>query len=101
MTHLIRIIIRVRVRSKLICLKFTCTTCTLPKGTSTTFGTLQSSTVVGETQTSGTMARGKNNTKAQKDGKHRKETKEEKALRLKTQQEAREVSDCHPFLVFK
>ena len=47
------------------------------------------------------MARGKNNTKAQKDGKHRKETKEEKALRLKTQQEAREVSDCHPFLVFK
>jgi hypothetical protein len=38
------------------------------------------------------MARGKNSAKAQKDGKHRKETKEEKALRLKTQQEAREVS---------
>ena len=42
------------------------------------------------------MARGKNNTSNKaKDGKHRKETKEEKALRLKTQQEAREVSESH------
>lgn len=38
------------------------------------------------------MPRGKNSAKSQKDGQHRKETKEEKALRLKTQREAREVS---------
>jgi hypothetical protein len=40
------------------------------------------------------MARGKNQTQ-QKDGKHRKETKEEKILRLQSQQEARDVSLPH------
>jgi hypothetical protein len=44
-----------------------------------------------------TMARGKNSNKTiKKDGNHRRETKEEKALRLKSQLEAREVRRIDP-----
>lgn len=39
-----------------------------------------------------TMARGKQNQSQQKDGKHRKETKEERKIRIEEQQRAREVS---------
>lgn len=38
------------------------------------------------------MARGKQNQSQQKDGKHRKETKEERKIRIEEQQRAREVS---------
>jgi len=41
------------------------------------------------------MAHGKQKkTKASSDGKHRKETKEEKRLRLQKQEEARQVRSC-------